>query len=139
MLYLQLHDQGRLSLKQRQHVLQQGNGLAVSFQGIILQILQPQILNYGLFAADSAQIAVMDHGQMPVCHQVHVQLRPKAVLYSLAESGQGVLRDVLAHVVEAPVGIADIRQFLPAGLALPRQQHQAPEQEQRHRDEKNVN
>ena len=81
----------------------------------------------------------MDHGQMPVCHQVHVQLRAKAVLQRPAEGRHGVLRHPHRRVMEPPVRVAHPLQLIPAGLALPRQQHQAPEQEQRHRDEKNVN
>ena len=68
----------------------------------------------------------MDYRQIPVSHQVDIQLRAEAMLHRQTEGRHGIFRYTRSGIVKAPVGIAYPLKLLPARLVPPGPQHRAP-------------
>ena len=71
-LCLQFHHQRRPALEEGQNILKQRDGFRRVLKRAVLQHFHAQILDVNLFAADPAQVAVVDHRQLPIRHQMNV-------------------------------------------------------------------
>ena len=116
-LRFQLHHQRQAALlKQRQHLLQQGDPLLRSLQTVAFQLLRRKILHLHLRSGGAQETCVVDDGQTPVLHQMHVQLAAEAPTNGLLKGQKRVLRRQILSVV-APMGIAVLPQQLPEGMS----------------------
>ena len=137
-LRLQLHDQRRLAGEDGQHLLQQGDVMLGALQPVLLQLLRRQILHQYVRTGGTQQGSIVDHRQMAVLHQMHVQLRAEAALYGPAEGGQGVFRDA-GLVMIAPVGVVPAAEAVPVfapAAAQAQEIQQQHEQRQQQKDQK---
>ena len=81
----------------------------------------------------------MDDRQLPVLHQMHVQLRAEAVGRRPLEGGQRVLRYALLPVVEPPVGVPPFPEVRPVRLTPAAPQAQDIQQKQYQKYDQNDN
>ena len=138
-LRLQLHDHRSASCEQGQHLLQQRDSLLRALQPVVLQLLGGQILNEHIRARRPQQRGVVEDGELPVPHQMHVQLRTEAVGGGALKGGKGVLRYALLPVVEPPVGVPPLAEVLPVAVPPPAPQAQQVQQKQHQQYNKDNN
>ena len=92
-LGLQLHNDGRATLKEGKHLPQQGNPLLRALKAILLQIRHRQVINHHIHPRRAKEGGIVNDRQVAIRHQVDIQLHGVEVIQCAAKSRHGVLGD----------------------------------------------
>ena len=130
----ELHDQGLPAIENLQHLRKEGDALLRFEKGDLLQLGIGEITDGFLHPAGPEHAVVMKNHDLLILGQLHIQLRPVAMLHCPTESGQGVFRHGLIQLIEPPMGIGPALKGRPGGLACPaRGDEKQPQGTQRRR------
>lgn len=128
---LDLDDQRRLALMDRQDLLQIGHGLVRSLQTAGCQLLSRHVAEPAVHAGGALQAFVVHDDELAVLGQMDIQLGAVAMLHCTAEGKQGVLRHAVFRIVQAAVGIIILTQSGKSGFFSLAENHEQPQKPQR--------